>query len=105
MILGTWHFKRIEFLRVFDDSVAMKEKGAGMITTFIDSVSFIAQRKTGKGIVTIDSGRYSISADGSIMRQSDSKAVIVTLNERELVLRIEGVFVLYYERRGKDEEE
>ncbi|RXK58840.1 hypothetical protein ESA94_15740 [Lacibacter luteus] len=104
LIVGTWEFKRIEFLRVFDDSVAMKEKGVGMITTFIDSVNFIVRLKTAKGTVMIDSGRYRISANGSMIQQEDSEAVIVTLNETELVFRVEGVFVLYYVRRKKEVE-
>lgn len=88
MIIGTWSFKKIEFLRVFDDSVAMREKGRGMTTTFVDSVNMVSKRKTAKGSEITDSSKYSISTDGKRLSQSDSEAVIMKLTDRELVFRI-----------------
>ena len=98
MIIGSWSFKKMELLRVFDDSVAMKEQGAGRMITFVDSATVVTKKETTKGIEIIDSAKYSISADGRMLRQNDTEAVIVKLNERELVFRVEGVFILYFER-------
>ncbi|HLP39546.1 hypothetical protein [Lacibacter sp.] len=99
LIIGTWSFKKMELLRVFDDSVAMKEQGVGGMVTFLDSVTVVSKKETAKGIEIKDSGTYRISADGRILSQHDTKAEIVKLTERELIFRVEGVFILYFERR------
>jgi hypothetical protein len=101
-ILGTWLFSKVEMLRSFEDSTSIKEKSKGMMVVFVDSTRYTAQQKTDTGVKELESGEYSISPDGKLLKQGDTEAQIILLNEKELVLRVDRVFVLYFKREERN---
>jgi hypothetical protein len=89
-------------LRSFEDSTSIKEKSKGMMVVFVDSTRYTAQQKTDTGVKELESGEYSISPDGKLLKQGDTEAQIILLNEKELVLRVDRVFVLYFKREERN---
>jgi hypothetical protein len=101
---GTWYYSKMELLTVFDDSVRMKKQGEGMVMEFLDGNKYISRQKTTKGLEEKERGVYHLSADGKTFKQGDVEARIVLLNETQLVLQVDNVFILYFRREQKKQE-
>ncbi len=95
-ILGSWVCDKLEFLTTMPDSSNIIKNAKGSIVTFIVGNKFTSKSLV-NGILKEENGSYSI--DGKYLIQNEDRAEIISLNDKEFVLKISKVVIFYFLRK------
>lgn len=102
-ILGSWDYDKVEFIGPVDkkDSLEMINNSTGIRVTFKEGNKFITEQKLKDGMKYVESGEYSMTADGKAVLQNGERADIVVLNDEKLVIKIADTLIVHFKRVGK----
>jgi len=100
-IIGTWTFDMFDFLKPDNDSLNLIKDATGITITFENGDQYSTKKTIGNNITDIETGTYSISADGKTITQQGEQGEIVTLTDLELVMKVDDQIVIHLKRVAK----
>lgn len=99
-IIGTWTFDMFDFLKPDSDSLNLIKDATGITITFEKEGKYFTTQVVGDNVKNIESGIYSISADGKTITQQGETAEIMVLTDRELAMKVDDEIVIHLKRVG-----